>query len=646
MDLEQYLGVFVEESREHLQSLNDCLLRLEQNPGDQGILNEIFRAAHTMKGMAATMGFKAIADLTHNMETALDQLRSGRRSVNAAVIDLLFEALDSLQILVDLAAGGQGKEPDISSLVARLETWAANQPRAATQSRTAVAGGLELTEYEKATVGEALEQGQSAFVLDVTLAESCVLKTARAFLVYNNLEKVGDIVKAIPDLKDMEDENFDRDLRLLVLTDKGEEALREAVLSVAEIEGLEISALARESAPADGEVAVTVGTGQQGGKARASQTVRVNIERLDELMNLVGELVINRTRLAQINTIEQIGELKETLEYLGRVTSDLQSIVMKVRMVPIENVFSRFPRMIRDLARDLDKEVNLIVEGKETELDRTVVDEIGDPLVHLLRNAVDHGLETPAEREAIGKPRAGTVTLSARHEGNHVIIEVRDDGRGIDPARIRAKARELGLLGADENWVDDEEILAYVFRPGFSTADSVTGVSGRGVGMDVVKSRIESVGGRVELQSRPGEGTVVTIHLPLTLAIIQALLIGVRDETYAIPMGFIDEIVDVGNDRVKTVQNREVIVLRNTVLPLVELSGRLGLDGGRGEKAYVVVVRVGNKRVGLVVDTLIGQQEIVIKNLGNYLGGISGLSGATILGNGRVALILDAPGLI
>ncbi|MDH7497833.1 MAG: chemotaxis protein CheA, partial [Syntrophomonadaceae bacterium] len=391
---------------------------------------------------------------------------------------------------------------------------------------------------------------------------------------------------------------------------------------------------------------------------RTRQTVRVDIEKLDSLLNLVGELVINKGRLEQIAAQQRLPELIETIEQVDRITTDLQNVVMKVRMVPVKQVFNRFPRMVRDLAHELGKEIDFVMEGEETELDRTVIDEIGDPLLHLLRNSIDHGMEAPQEREALGKPRSGLLRLSARHQGNNVFIEVSDDGRGIDPAAVRARGVEKGFLSEREaEQMSDEAVIALLFQPGFSTAAAVTDISGRGVGLDVVKSKIEALNGEIAVDSRPGRGTAFRIRLPLTLAIIQALLVEVGGETYAIPLGSVDETTMVSAADLKTVQNQEVMLLRGAVLPLARLHSLLEVPGaaaalgnGNGQaaadEAYVVVVRKGERQLGLVCDNLLGQQEIVIKSLGRLLAGTSGIAGATILGDGQVALILDVATLV
>lgn len=402
--------------------------------------------------------------------------------------------------------------------------------------------------------------------------------------------------------------------------------------------------------PAPAKKAAAPAKGAEKKAPKGSQSVRVDIEKLDNLLNLVGELVINKVRLEQIGITHRLAELTETLEQMDRVTTDLQTVVMKVRMVPVGQVFNRFPRMVRDLAKELNKEINLTIEGEETELDRTVIDEIGDPLMHLLRNSLDHGVEHPDDREAKGKPRSGEVALIARHEGNNVVIMVTDDGKGINADAIRRKAVEKGMISQEEaDSLNDADAVRLIFLPGFSTAETITDVSGRGVGMDVVRSKIETLGGHVDVETKVDEGSVFKIKLPLTLAIIQALLVKVQEEMYAIPLGSIDSTINIKQEDIKTVQNKEVIVLRGQIIPIIRLGNILNVPTQEGEEnddIFVVVVHLGERKAGIVVDNLIGQQEIVIKTLGKLLAGLKVISGATVLGDGRVALILDVSALM
>ncbi|MBR4904252.1 MAG: chemotaxis protein CheA, partial [Selenomonadaceae bacterium] len=544
-----------------------------------------------------------------------------------------------------------------------------------------------LTETEKKLINEAKKTGMRGMYLKVTLAESCLLKSARSYMVMNSLEEVGEVIRTIPPAEDLEQEAFDREFEVILVTTADEEVVQNAVLGISEIEKAETQVIkfgtpaAKAPAPVINEqkststAAATAPTpapapapkpsapvnappkpaagGASGGnaaanaaaqkKSHAGQSVRVDIDKLDTLMNLMGELVINKVRLEQIGQTHRLSELTETLEQMDRVTTDLQNIVMKVRMVPVSQVFNRFPRMVRDVTKELNKEINLTIEGEDTELDRTVIDEIGDPIMHLLRNSLDHGIEMPDEREAKGKPRVGEVGLIARHEGNNVVIMVTDDGKGIDAGVIRRKAVEKGLFTQDEvDQMEDADAVRIVFLPGFSTAEKISDISGRGVGMDVVKSKIESLSGQVDVETHVNEGSIFKIKLPLTLAIIQAMLVQVQDEMYAIPLASIDSTLSIQPSDIRTVQNNEVIVLRGEIIPIIRMEETLMVPHVKDtNELFVVVVHAGDSKAGIVVDKLIGQQEIVIKTLGNLFMGLKMFSGATVLGDGRVALILD-----
>ncbi|NPV25943.1 MAG: chemotaxis protein CheA [Firmicutes bacterium] len=663
MDLTQYLELFLIESREHLENLNQYLLELENNPQNNMVVDEIFRAAHTLKGMAATMGYDGITELTHEMENVLSRLRNGELRADSQLIDLLLQCVDALQNMVEAIENGGNSGPSIEGLVAQLV--AVGQLAAMVEPVEAEMVSIEsqpagnqmaYNSYEIALLKEAKIKGFSSFLLTVKVAPECLMKSVRAFMVFKQLEEIGEIIKSIPPAQDLEEGNFDWGFQVLLITREAPSVIAQRLSTISEItliacEPVDVEE-ARRPVNEPGEAVSKADNGSdehllsRTGKPR--QTVRVDIERLDNLMNLVGELVINKTRLEQIGLTNRLPELSETVEQFDRITTDLQSLVMKVRMVPVEQVFNRFPRMVRDLARELGKDINFQMEGKETELDRTVIDEIGEPLVHLLRNAIDHGIEKPQERRQVGKPAEGLVRLVARHEGNHVIIEVEDDGRGISLEKIRSKAVAKGLIGAKEaELLEPNAILNFIFQPGFSTADEVTDISGRGVGLDVVKTKIESLSGSIEIASVPGMGTKFKISLPLTLAIIQALLVNVGQEIYAIPLSSVDETTIVVPENIKRVQHQEVVVLRGSVLPIIRLHTLLNVPGTQelAEELYIVVVRKGDKRAGLVVDSLIGQQEIVIKSLGKLLTGIPGLAGAAILGNGEVSLILDVGSL-
>ena len=693
METNQYMDMFLDESREHLQSLNDGLLSLENDPNEVSVVNEIFRNAHTLKGMSATMGFNKIAELTHEMEDVLDLIRNNQLKVTEDIIETVFKCLDSLQEMIENVGNGDPEDlVDVSDLVKKLSSISKGEPQpadeapaaeaaaspAAASAEAASASSIDYTEDDKDAMKAAKQGGMDVFHIHIRLADTCLLKAARTYMVMNALDEIGDVIKSVPPAEDLEAEKFEHEFDLVLVTTSEAQAVSEALAPVSELEEVKIEAVdpdnlaaaapapaaaapapapAAAAAPAPAAKLAAKPAAKPAAKApakpaaaaekkhHASQSVRVDIEKLDNLMNLVGELVINKVRLEQIGTTHRMPELTETLEQMDRVTTDLQNVVMKVRMVPVSQVFNRFPRMVRDIAKELNKDINLTVVGEETELDRTVIDEIGDPLMHLLRNSLDHGVEHPDDREKKGKPRTGEVGLIARHEGNNVVIMVTDDGAGIDAEKIRAKAVEKGLYTQDEvDVMSDADAVRIIFAPGFSTAEHITDISGRGVGMDVVRSKIESLGGHVDVETKIDEGSVFKIKLPLTLAIIQALLVKVQEEMYAIPLGSIDSTINIHPDDIKTVQNQEVIVLRGQIIPIINLSTALQVPRTTEEDnddIFVVVVYVGERKAGIVVDNLIGQQEIVIKTLGKLLSGLKIFSGATVLGDGRVALILD-----
>ncbi|MBP2650235.1 MAG: cheA2 [Firmicutes bacterium] len=674
MDVNQYMGMFLEESREHLQALNSCVLDLENDPTNLSLLDEIFRSAHTIKGMSATMGFTSVAELTHEMENILDLLRKEKLKADEAILDILFKCIDTLEQLVEAIASGEEAGIDIKPLVETLVRLATGEtkpkeakpkeketPKVIDDAKTS---NMIIDDTEANVINVAKSQGICAYEVQVTLREGCILKSARAYMVMNVLDELGDVIKSVPSADDLEKENFALSFSVVVLSDAEIEKIQSAIMSISEVDAVTVLPLPEIEEPSVKEqpqssvneavkttqvatptVKASPAAEHHDKKLKSGQSVRVDIDKLDSLLNLVGELVINKTRLEQIGLSHHLTDLTETIEQMDRVTTDLQSVVMKVRMVPVGQVFNRFPRMVRDLSRDLNKEINLIIQGEETELDRTVIDEIGDPLVHLLRNSIDHGVEHPADRQAKGKNPIGEVRLIARHEGNNVLIMVEDDGAGINPDIIKAKSVEKGLITqAEADKMENADAVRLVFLPGFSTAQTVTDVSGRGVGMDVVKTKIEALGGMVDVETKVNQGSKFKIRLPLTLAIIQALLVDVCQEIYAIPLGSIDSTINIKPSDIKTIQDQEVILLRGQIIPIVRLDKKLGVESASDEnkdELFVVIVHMGEQKAGVIVDTLIGQQEIVIKSLGKLLAGIKVLAGATILGNGQVALILD-----
>jgi two-component system chemotaxis sensor kinase CheA len=786
IDLSQYMGMYVDGSRENLDLMDKFLLSLEQDPTNLEAVGEIFRAAHTLKGMSATMGFEKVAHLTHEMENILDQLRNHQVQVTTELIDTLFETFDVLRILVTDSIEATDSNIDINEIVEKLNQVAQGQsptkheakpiePQAAASDSAQEAAETEeqpaqdssqlaieladitINEFETQVLKEAQQQGSNIYLLIVSLEPDCLLKAPRAFMVTRNLEELEcEIIKTVPDTKDIEEEKFDLSFKMVIIGQADAATVKEGIESISEIASVKLSALkpedfslqpaeitvqppaaepekkpeqpspappaaektpsptpekpaqpaapkqetqpaaaqpaapkqpqaAQPAAPAKPQAAAAppkppaagkpapAGGGKPPGKPpkkppakppakkkkktaadrRSSQTVRVDMRRLDELMNLVGELVINRTRLQDIGAAHKLKDLNETLTRVSQISSSLQNVVMQVRMVPIEQIFDRFPRMVRDLSKKLNKKINLVVEGKETEMDRTVIDEIGDPMVHLIRNSIDHGIEAPEDRVAKGKPEAGTITLVARHEGNNVIIEVKDDGKGVDPTIIGRLAVERGLFTTEQiDEMPPEEIIKIIFLPGFSTAQEVSDLSGRGVGMDAVKAKLEDLNGQLDIESKVGEGSRIIIKLPLTLAILPALMVKVGLETFAIPLASVQETMDITKSDINIVQHQEVTLLRGDVLPIIRLRKVLNVPtteeeqkeiDAKEEEISIVVCSSGEKSAGFMVEELVGQQEIVIKSLGNLLGGLPGIMGATMRGDGSIALILDIP---
>jgi two-component system, chemotaxis family, sensor kinase CheA len=673
MDMSQYLEVFIDESKEHLQAINEHLLELEKAPEDMAIVNEIFRSAHTLKGMSATMGFEDLANLTHQMENVLDGIRNHKITVTPEILDVVFQAVDHLEAMImAIAAGGDGKR-DVKEVVEQLKRIEQGEVPASLAERPSNTSSVPFKqtygEFEYNVLQQAKEQGFSAYEIRVKLRADCLLKSVRVYMIFEALNEAGEVIKSIPPADMLEEEQFDQEFLLTVVTKQSAEQLYERLMKVSEVEEVEVVPLDIDGPQETGDVAAAHETAlrQQAAavqeekektaeknaaarqSASANKTIRVNIERLDNLMNLFEELVIDRGRLEQIARELNHLELNETVERMSRISSDLQTIILNMRMVPVETVFNRFPRMVRQLARELGKKVNLEIIGAQTELDRTVIDEIGDPLVHLLRNAIDHGIETPDVRRASGKPEEGTVKLKAYHSGNHVFIEIEDDGAGIKREKVLQKALDRGII-SQQNIANltDKQVYELIFAPGFSTADHISDISGRGVGLDVVKSTIESLGGTVTVDSEEGKGSIFSIQLPLTLSIISVLLVEIQQEKYAIPLSSIIETAIIKKEDILHAHNQQVIDFRGKVVPLVFLKDIFEVPAATEEEevASVVIVRKGEKMAGLVVDSFIGQQEVVLKSLGNYLTSVFAISGATILGDGQVALIIDCNALI
>lgn len=654
----QYLDIFLEESKEHIQNLNSNLLELESNPG-QDIIDEIFRSAHTLKGMSGTMGFNRISEITHEMESLLQDIKNGTISVSPEVIDTLLESVDFLEKLIgDITENGEERDRDTKAILEKLRRKPGNSTplKESEKENKKPEENHNFNEFEERLMKEAIAKGLLVWEVLIKLDANCLLKSARAFLVFKTLESFGDIIKTRPIVQDIEDEKFDDEFTVYIISTHQKQDLEKALGSISELKSIlikEVEQSSLEKDPGNSEESpketVACALDEQSVRhanhvKKTSKTLRVDIDRLDNLMNLVSELIIIKTRLDGMDEKTEGQKRREAVEYLERITSSLHDAVMKVRMVPIENVFNRFPRVVRDLARELSKNITLIIEGAETELDRTVIDEIGDPLIHLIRNSADHGIEIPEERFRKGKPAQGTIKLKAYHDGNNVVIEISDDGRGINLNNVLKTAIDKGLIDRERaKNLKESEIISFLFEPGFSTKDRVTDISGRGVGLDVVKTKIESLGGGIEINTVPDQGTTFLIRLPLTLAIIQALMVMVGEEKYAIPLSAIKETVIVASKDIKKVQKNEVTLLRGNVIPILRLGEMLDVEsnGSPEEDLTVVIVKKGERDIGLVVDSLIGQQEIVIKSLGNFLKNIKFIAGATILGDGKVALILD-----
>ncbi|ACJ75640.1 chemotaxis protein CheA [Thermosipho africanus TCF52B] len=679
MSYEEYLSVFIDEVREYVQQLNDALLDLEKNPEDMEYINVAFRALHTLKGMAGTMGFENMAKLCHRMENYLDAVRSGKVSIDSDKLDYLFNGLDLIEKMLEKIAseGSEEIDEDVSGLVEIFEKLAQGENVGKKESKPA--GTVETSQanndsekseskkkpekeadymYEEDeallhVVNEAKKKGYDVIYTKVILAENVQLKSARMYMVFHGIEELGgEIIKSVPSVEDIENEKFDREVELYVIAKVEPLKLQEKLSAISEVEKVIVKKveIKHKSEVKEKEKEETKEEKHEEKKknVKITQTVRVDIEKLDTLMNLMGELVIARSRIIDILKKYNIKEVDESLAQLSRITLDLQNIVMKVRMVPISYVFNRFPRMVRDISKNLGKEINFVMKGEDTELDRTFVEEIGDPLVHLIRNALDHGIETKEERIAKGKPPVGTLILSARHEGNNVVIEVEDDGRGLDREKILKKAIERGLVDeVKASGLPDEKVYEFLFMPGFSTKEQVSELSGRGVGMDVVKNTVESLNGTVHIESKKGLGTKVIIKLPLTLAIIQALLVKVDKYIYAIPISVIDSTLIVLPDEIQMVQNKEVIVKRGEVIPIIKLWDVLGMKHNEElDELNVVVVKVANRKYGIAVDTLIGQEDIVIKSLGKLFADVKEFSGGATLGDGSIALIIDTLNLV
>lgn len=689
MDMSQYLGVFIDEAREHLQNLNDKLLELEGKADDPELISSIFRSAHTLKGSSGQMGFKNMMELTHTMENVFDALRHAKIKVSANMIDVLFETLDLLESMIDTIEQGGDDKKDAGEIMKKLRALDGGSNgikpdtavRAGSGIDAAAAGQadksnhplieLAFDAYDNDVIQQARSLNLNIFQVSVTLRQDCVLKAARALMVSNALEVLGNIIKSVPSTEEIENEAFDRQFTFVIATDTSEEVVRDKVLDISEIERVDLLTVGIMQTEKNSNGGDRFQTDHEASKKdesgkdlsvrqshqAAAKTIRVNLDRLDHLLNLFEEMIIDRSRLEKISSASNNLELKESVEVLKRISDQLQETILNLRMEPVEQVFNRFPRMVRSLSKELDKKVRLVISGAETELDRTVIDEIGDPLMHMIRNSMDHGIEHPDVREKIGKDQEGILSLRAYHSGNHVIIEIEDDGAGINREKVLLKAVEKGIVSKESvGQLSDKDVYHLLFESGFSTADKISDISGRGVGLDVVESKIHSLSGTVQVDSAPGKGTKFTVRLPLTLSIIHAMLIRTGAEIYAIPITSIVETALMRLVKIRSINSRQVMSFQDHIVPLLNLGDFLGIpcatgtlrrDSGEEVRSdSVVLVKSGEKLLGIITEKLLGYQDIVIKPLGKYFKYVKGFSGATILGDGKVALILDCRAFI
>lgn len=651
-DNSAYQELFFEETDTYLNALNNDILNLEANPDDLEIMNAIFRSAHTLKGMAATMGYETMAKLTHHMESVFEPLKKGEISVTHDIVTLIFDCLDTLSDIVeDLRTGGNG-EMDVSELVDDLTHLASDQTIEAPEVKEESSNNQTLVPVlntwdssDQKVIAEGALQGFNSYAVALQFDAETSMKSARAFLVMNKLESAGDLILSEPSIEEIESDDFEATINLLYLSKLTTKEVEQLILEESDVTAVAVvdaqeflnhaEAKAVESETTE-EAKQEVKTAKNAGQKR--QTIRVDLNRLDQFMNLVSELVIHRSRLEAISKEHLIPEINEPLEQVERITSELQDVVLQLRMQPFSVAVQRFPRMIRDLSEELGKELKLEIQGEETELDRTVVTELGEPLVHLLRNAADHGIETPEERKRIGKAKQGVITVGAYQQGNRVIVTVADDGKGIDPKVIKESAESKGIATSE---LSDDEIIQLIFHAGFSTKENVTGVSGRGVGMDVVREKINRLNGSIEISSELGKGSIFRITLPLTLSIIQSLLVKAGNESFALPQTVIEKVELYEEEVITRAHEADVYTYKGALIPVIYLSERLGLEANTKTTPYIIIVSERDQYYAVVVDGLLGQKEIVIKDLGVELESTKEYLGATILGDGEVVLIID-----
>lgn len=655
-----YRSLFFEETDDHLEQLNNNVLALENDPSDLNLLNEIFRSAHTLKGMAATMGYDVMTELTHKMENILEEFKTGELEITREYISLIFSCLDRLSILVeDLREEKELQREQIVDLLVELEKVehhvgigvTGSQPTDMTDGQLSVSFH-QLGESDLFVIEQAIEGEYNAYSVAVRLDKESMLKGPRVFLVMEKLEQAGDVLHTEPAMELLEEGDFDTDFQLIYLTKNSMEEVQQNIQSNSEIDAVVVEAFDqakhRHSAPVPTvlEQALSGNASNEEGSAKTNQpvtnqnnqSIRVDLSRLDLFLNLVSELVVYRNQLEDVSNRENISEIKDSLEQVSRLTSELQDLVLKIRMQQVNVVFSRFPRMVRDLSNELGKDIELVITGEETELDKTVVSELSDPLVHLIRNSLDHGIELPEVRQAQGKDPKGTIRLTAFQEGNQVIITIEDDGKGLNPKALKESADRKGI---DTTNLTDEELQRLIFRPGFSTAAEVTNISGRGVGMDAVQAKITSLGGTIELKSQVDVGTTFTIRLPLTLSIIDALMVQVTDDTFAIPLDVVERVVLMREEEIVQTLNQEVYSFQGGMIPVIRTNKMLAINEEVMDRYYGIIVNIDQKYYSILADRLIGQQEVVIKKIDGMLQQTRKYQGATILGDGSIALILD-----
>ncbi|KMY54254.1 histidine kinase [Bacillus sp. FJAT-27231] len=682
MDMSLYLGAFLDEVDEQIQILEEEVLNLEQDGENLDTIQRIFRSAHTLKGSSAAMGFDKMKELTHKVENVFDLIRNQQLKVNTEIINLIFESIDAIKQLKEAILNGTLDEADVSDLTGRLEQVKTNADESETKNKPAqetaksssedvIYPDVKFDQYQEEIVKKAFDMNMNVVAVYVSINEKAMLKSVRAFLIHNNLKEIGEIVASYPEAEVIENEEaFTGNLVYLVVTESKNQDVFKAIQGISDIQAIHLTDVTKNNLNSFLEGKKLEVTGRKkmeetnqtpvraDAKVKVQQTVRVDVDRLENLLNLVGELVIGQTRLADIKSRFEsrypndadVENFQEATNNLRQIVSELQEGMMKTRMLPIEQLFNRFPRMVRDISQKANKDIEFILEGKETELDRNLIEEIADPIIHLLRNSLDHGIESPEERERIGKPRKGTVRLKAAHEENHIVISISDDGRGIDAEKIKQSAVKKNMITVEEaERISPKDAVFLIFKSGVSTAKAITDISGRGVGMDIVRSHIEKLNGMIDIETEVGQGTTFIIKLPLTLAIIRSLLVQMGEKQFAVPLANVQEIIRLDKDKIQTIQNREVGVVRGRVLPLIRLHRRLKASEDtllRKKRLFVVVIGLAEKRVGIVIDKPLGNREIVIKPLGQYIGMPKYIAGATIMGDGSVALILDAGAIV